>query len=261
MIKELVSFYQRRIYIPKEYRGLVLDVGSGDKPHFNADILVDKYIDKTYGAQRNGNDAVLIKKPLFVSDIAELPFKDKAFDFVIASHILEHVVDPAAAIKEIVRVGRAGYIEVPFVGYQKIVDFCSHLWYCDFQKDTLVFTAKRNMIFDNDIDSFVVDKKNLGGLNITIKDGEKCILKINWKDNLKCKTIGEPNKKLMNEIEKTTVKHNPFINFARNIAVLILEKSFHKRKTIFYNDLLKDKYKMRTNKKLVNKAYIPKYSK
>ncbi|MBA4319156.1 MAG: hypothetical protein C0412_12215 [Flavobacterium sp.] len=261
MIIELISFYKRRIYIPKQHQGLVLDVGSGDKPHFNADILVDKFIGKKYGAQRNGDDEVSINKPLFVSDIESLPFKDKIFDYVIASHILEHVFDPAAAVNEIVRVGKAGYIEVPFVGYQKIYDFCSHLWYCDFQNDTLIFTAKKDMIFDQDIDRFIRNDENHSELNIKIKDGEKCILKIFWKDNLKCKVLGKPDKRLMSKIEISSVSHNSILNSFRKIIISILEKVFHKNKTIFHNDLLKEEFRSKENSRLTNAAYNPTPSK
>lgn len=241
--------------------GLVLDLGSGDKPHFNADILVDKYIDKKYGAQRNGDDEVSINKPMFNSDISNLPFRDKVFDFVIASHILEHVIDPASAIKEIARVGKAGYIEVPFVGYQKIFDFCSHLWFCDYQKDTLIFIAKKDMIFDQDIDTFIVNNEIRNNLNIKIKDGEKCIIKLYWVDKIKYKVLGVPNKKLINQIEESSVKHNILINSARKVIMTILEKVFHKNKTINYNDILKAEYKTKVNSKLVNKIYTPIFSK
>jgi SAM-dependent methyltransferase len=257
MIKELVSFYQRRIYIPKESQGLVLDVGSGDKPHFSSDILVDKFVDKKYGSQRNGSDIVLINKPLFVSDIVDLPFKDKIFDFVIASHLLEHVIDPASAIKEIVRVGKAGYIEVPYCGYQKLIDFCSHLWYCDYKNNTLIFTAKKDMIFDKDIDTFVVNNKDRTDFNINIKDGEKCILKIYWKDNLKCKVIGKPNKNLMKIIEKTTINRNSLISIIRTVLGFILEKSIRTNKKLHYNDLVKTNYKIDSNPLLKNRAYTP----
>ena len=42
-----------------------------------------------------------------------MPFKDKAFDFVVASHILEHMKDPGSFLNELSRVAKAGYIETP----------------------------------------------------------------------------------------------------------------------------------------------------
>ena len=43
----------------------------------------------------------------------KLPFKDKEFDFVIASHVAEHVEDISYFLNELSRVGKKGYIEVP----------------------------------------------------------------------------------------------------------------------------------------------------
>ena len=43
----------------------------------------------------------------------KLPFKDKEFDFVIASHVMEHVDDIEFFISELERVSQQGYIELP----------------------------------------------------------------------------------------------------------------------------------------------------
>ena len=43
----------------------------------------------------------------------KLPFKDKEFDFVFASHVAEHVEDVSYFLNELSRVGKRGYIEVP----------------------------------------------------------------------------------------------------------------------------------------------------
>ena len=37
-----------------------------------------------------------------------LPFSDKAFDYVICSHVLEHVEDPDLLISELMRVSNTG---------------------------------------------------------------------------------------------------------------------------------------------------------
>lgn len=55
------------------------------------------------------------------SDIRELPFKDKEFDFVIASHVLEHLPDVEKAIVELNRVAKAGYIETPAPLFDNLV--------------------------------------------------------------------------------------------------------------------------------------------
>jgi ubiquinone/menaquinone biosynthesis C-methylase UbiE len=55
------------------------------------------------------------KHPLdFVNASAELlPFPDKSFDLVIATEVIEHVVNPEAFAREIIRVGRAWVVTTP----------------------------------------------------------------------------------------------------------------------------------------------------
>tara|TARA_B100001027_G_C16173989_1_gene288334 strand:- start:191 stop:820 length:630 start_codon:yes stop_codon:yes gene_type:complete len=63
-----------------------------------------------------------------------LPFKDKHFDFVIASHVLEHVDDPKFFISELERVSTKGYIELPTKLEDNLVfeNKKDHLWHMDF---------------------------------------------------------------------------------------------------------------------------------
>lgn len=88
---------------------LVLEVGSGHNPYPRSDILLDKYLEN----KERASNIVLGGRPLVLADVVSMPFKDKSFDFVICSHILEHVENIQMAISEIQRVGKAGYIETP----------------------------------------------------------------------------------------------------------------------------------------------------
>ncbi len=54
----------------------------------------------------------------FVADCCDLPFKDNSIDMIIFKNVLEHVRDPAQALKEIRRVLKKGgilYAKVPFL--------------------------------------------------------------------------------------------------------------------------------------------------
>lgn len=153
--RRLDSFHRRRIAIPVDATSLVLDVGSGDKPHWRADVLLDRYVDAAHGGQRSGRVAAAVTRPLFDADAARMPFADGVFDYVICSHVLEHVTDPAAVVAEITRVGRAGYIEVPEASSAKILDFPSHLWWCRLAGETLVFEAKQARAFDAEIAEYI----------------------------------------------------------------------------------------------------------
>ena len=64
----------------------------------------------------------------------QLPFKDNEFDFVIASHVLEHVEDYKFFINELERVSKKGYIELPTKFEDNLVfeNKKDHLWHMDF---------------------------------------------------------------------------------------------------------------------------------
>lgn len=89
----------------------VLDVGSGHAPNPRADILLEMMVDDD--SHRSGNSIDETDPRLVAGDACNMPFGDKAFDYILATHLAEHVADPGALCRELSRVGRAGYIETP----------------------------------------------------------------------------------------------------------------------------------------------------
>lgn len=158
MLSQLRLFWERRIDLPVAADALVLDVGSGDKPSWRADVLLDRYVGADYAGQRSGTGSARVSRPLFDADAAAMPFADGAFDYTICSNLLEHVPDPAAVIEELMRVSRAGYIEVPEAASAKIVDFPSHVWWCRLDRTTepptLTFEPKRQRWSDPEIGAY-----------------------------------------------------------------------------------------------------------
>ena len=83
----------------------VLDLGCSRSGWTNANVYADI---EDYKEHYEALD----KK--FVQTVAdETPFKDGQFDFVIACHIAEHMTDPDKFFKELTRISKRGYIEVP----------------------------------------------------------------------------------------------------------------------------------------------------
>ena len=83
----------------------------------------------------------------------KLPFKDKEFDYVVCAHVIEHVNDPIFFKKEIERIGKSGYIELPTRLNDNMVFGCDeeifgHKWWFEFDDDNnkLVFSKKINAI-------------------------------------------------------------------------------------------------------------------
>ncbi len=64
----------------------------------------------------------------------KLPFQDKEFDFVIASHVIEHIEDISYFLNELSRIGKRGYIEVPSRLEDNLVfeNKKDHLWHLIF---------------------------------------------------------------------------------------------------------------------------------
>lgn len=144
IISHLKYFYLRKIRpgFTIKRNAIVIDIGSGDKPFWRADVFVDRL--SLGNVQRATKYNTIHDIGLFFDcDVTRaLPFKDKCFDFSFCSHLLEHVNDPAAAIKEIVRVSKSGYIEVPNGVLETIKPFDSHLWFIYLDNATLIFMRK-----------------------------------------------------------------------------------------------------------------------
>jgi len=102
----------------------VLEIGSGHNPKARSDVLCDKFI--ADDEQRGGR--IIADRPIVEADGQFLPFADRAFDYVICSHVLEHVEDPAQLITELERVAGRGYIETPSEIGEQIYGWHYHNW-------------------------------------------------------------------------------------------------------------------------------------
>ncbi len=120
---------------------VVLEVGSGSHPWHRADVLLDRYY-KDDAGQRGGGELFVDKRPIIVAAGERLPFKDKAFDFVYCSHVIEHAEDIGAMLREISRVGREGFIECPNPLLERLLDQSQHRWYITNADGKLLICAK-----------------------------------------------------------------------------------------------------------------------
>jgi hypothetical protein len=137
---------------------VVLDVGGWAKPLARANWVIDLMPYATRGLYgRDGADPERFTEATWVQhDVCgadPFPFDDKQFDFVVCSHTLEDIRDPLATCREIRRVGKAGYIEVPsrleeqsFGVQGPWVGWGHHRWLVDIHDARLEFTFKHHVI-------------------------------------------------------------------------------------------------------------------
>jgi uncharacterized protein YbaR (Trm112 family)/SAM-dependent methyltransferase len=128
----------RRLHVPVPKDALVLEVGAGGNPYPRANVMLDAM---EFTIERI--DQTLIKdRPLVLGLCEELPFKDKSFDFIVASHVLEHTSDPERFLNELMRVGKAGYIETPEGWFEKMCAFTYHRLEVSANKEKLFIRKK-----------------------------------------------------------------------------------------------------------------------
>ncbi|MSR73965.1 MAG: class I SAM-dependent methyltransferase [Planctomycetes bacterium] len=137
----LRSTEQTCIELGIESHHRVLEVGGAGNPFARANVVCDL----TFGAcaQRNGAPGVFRSDVTYVeAPVEHLPFADHEFDFVYCTQVLEHVLDPVLACRELSRVARRGFIEVPSRTGELINGNPTHRWIVDRDGDVLVFTPR-----------------------------------------------------------------------------------------------------------------------
>jgi SAM-dependent methyltransferase len=124
---------------------LVLEIGPGGLPHPRANVFLEKLFedDKVAEAQRGFSGKLKTDKEVVYYGGGVFPFKDKGFDYVIASHVLEHVSDIENFLAEMFRVANKGYIEYPLIYYDYVYDFPEHSTFLKFSHGKLLYLPKR----------------------------------------------------------------------------------------------------------------------
>ena len=126
--------------LKKEKDWNILDLGCGYRANENANVIADV---KDFSNYYKDKKFVKINEK-------KLPFKDKEFDFVIASHVIEHVNDFEFFIKEIERIAPRGYIELPTRLADNLVfeNVDDHIWWFQYDdvSNSLISFKKKQLI-------------------------------------------------------------------------------------------------------------------
>ncbi|MDD0815394.1 class I SAM-dependent methyltransferase [Curvibacter sp. HBC28] len=144
----------RRFHTPVPASALVLEVGSGGNPYPRANVLLDAYENT-----RERHWAPLASdRPTVLGFVENLPFKDHAFDFVIAAHVLEHSSAPAQFLSELQRVAKAGYIEVPDALMERLNPYRDHRLEITCRDQTLLIRKKAGWQHDVEVVELYEDR-------------------------------------------------------------------------------------------------------
>jgi len=106
----------------------ILDVGAGHHPFPGVTTILEPYPEPEYDNQRGGPCVVPPGAEVVKGFGEKMPFADKSFDFVVCAETLNHCADPVAVINEMVRVAKAGYIDVPNATHELFEPHPEHLW-------------------------------------------------------------------------------------------------------------------------------------
>ena len=135
-------------------------------------------------------------KKFVLIDSKKLPFKDNEFDFVYASHVIEHVEDLNIFIKELQRISKKGYIELPTILEDNIVlsenSIKDHKWVFQFDDVEQILLAEKKKQL---IEPFITHGVLFGYLRKNFRSS--LVLELYWEDeiNFKFKDFIVPAKK------------------------------------------------------------------
>ena len=181
----------------------ILDIGCGYNANKFASVICD--VNDLSNYYPNKKFTKLTEK--------KLPFKDNEFDFIIASHVMEHVEDVEFFIKELERVSKKGYIELPTILEDNLVfeNKKDHLWHMDFDDvENKLLISKKVQYFEPVLTVATVKK-----MNEVFRTS--FVLELFWEDIIDYK---------INKDKKNTFKKISVLN--------LLKKYFSKRFRMLY---------------------------
>jgi SAM-dependent methyltransferase len=185
----------------------VLDIGCGYTANKNAKIVAD-----TQDLSNFYKD----KKFIRITE-KKLPFRDNEFDFVITSHVIEHVNDFQFFIKEIERISKQGYIELPTrLGDNLVIEnLKDHIWWFKYDDDlNFLIVSKKNQILEPFIN--VATAKKLESIF-----RESLVMELLWENKIDYKVDDSLEMKLQTKFS----------------FILLIKKYFSKKIRVFFSKL------------------------
>jgi len=180
----------------------VLDIGCGYTAHEKASVICD--IQDLSNYYKNKKFVKLENKTL--------PFKNKEFDFVIASHVIEHVQDVEYFLSELQRVSSKGYIEVPTILEDNLVfeNRNDHLWHMEFDDNNNNLLISKRVQYLEPVVTVSIAKK------LSKYFRQSLILELFWENSIEYKIKKNLNLKF-EKISRLTLLRKFISKILRNI--------------------------------------------
>ena len=171
------QYIQKLLSNKKDWQ--ILDIGCGHSPNEFATTICDIQDLSNFYKDKN----------FFRLNGKILPFKDNQFDFVIASHVMEHVEDLKFFISELERVSKKGYIELPSKLEDNLVfeNKKEHLWHMDFDDvESKLVISKKIQFFEPIITVSTIQK-------LRTYFRSSFVLELYWENNIDYEFIENDN--------------------------------------------------------------------
>jgi len=180
----------------------ILDIGCGFTAHEKASVICD--IQDLSNFYKNKKFVKLKNKTL--------PFKNKEFDFVIASHVIEHVKDVEYFLSELQRVSSKGYIEVPTILEDNLVfeNRNDHLWHMEFDDNNNNLLISKRVQYLEPVVTVSIAKK------LSKYFRQSLILELFWENSIEYKIKKNSNLKF-EKISRLTLLRKFISKILRNI--------------------------------------------
>ena len=159
-------------------------------------------------------------KKFVLIESKDLPFEDNQFDFVYASHVIEHVEDVSHFIKELQRISKLGYIELPSMLEDNIIlsenNIKDHKWFFQFDdvRNILLAEKKKQLI-----EPFITHGVLFGSLRKNFRSS--LVLELWWENeiNYEFKNFTTPSKKpyfysILKKYLSYQIRKNKVISFS-----------------------------------------------
>ena len=162
----------------------------------------------------------------------QLPFKDNEFDFVYASHVIEHIDDVEFFIKELQRISKQGYIELPSLFEDNIVlsdnSIKDHKWIFKFDDVNHILLAEKKRQL---IEPFITHGVLFGSLRKNFRSS--LVLELYWENeiNYKFENFTVPAKKpyfisIIKKYFSYLIRTNKIISISIILIIIIILINF-----------------------------------